>query len=37
MRKKSLVVNVFSEHRVRVATLKLNLYQIGVGPYHQDF
>lgn len=31
------MLNVYSEMRLKVATLRLNLYQISVGPYHQDF
>jgi len=37
LRKRSLVVNVYSETRAKAAILRLNLYQISVGPYHQDF
>lgn len=37
MCKRYLIVNVFADNRQKVASLKLNLYQISVGPYHQDF
>jgi hypothetical protein len=35
--KRYLIINIFSENRQIIAGLKLNLYQISVGPYHQDF
>jgi len=37
MRKKFLVLSVIEEPTKIIGTLKINLYQLATGPYHQDF
>lgn len=37
MRKKFLVITFLDQNSATVGTLKINLYLLATGPYHQDF
>lgn len=37
MRKKFLVINFFDKEKAEVGSLKINLYLLANGPFHQDF
>jgi hypothetical protein len=37
MRKKFLVLSVIEEPTNIIGSLKINLYHLATGPYHQDF
>jgi len=37
MRKKFLVLHIIEDQSTVIGTLKINLYHLATGPYHQDF
>lgn len=37
MRRKFLIITFYDKNSVPVGTLKVNLYLLATGPFHQDF
>jgi hypothetical protein len=37
LRKKFLSINFYTHNKEEVGSMKINLYLISTGPYHQDF
>ena len=37
LRKEFMIIAFFDEHSNQVGHLKINLYLLATGPYHQDF
>lgn len=37
MRKKILIITFFDKNNLEIGNLKINLYLLATGPFHQDF
>lgn len=37
MRRKFLIITFYDKNNVSVGNLKINLYLLATGPFHQDF